>query len=114
MNLNAKKILKIGSISIFFLVIIVFAFLRSYDLIFGVKIKDVNIKDGEKMVENIIQVTGNAKNATFLTLNGRAISVNQQGDFNETIALLSGYNIVNIRAVDKFGDVDEKNYKLMY
>ncbi len=114
MNLNAKKILKIGSISIFFLVIIVFAFLRSYDLIFGVKIKDVNIKDGEKMVENIIQVTGNAKNATFLTLNGRAISVNQQGDFNETIALLSGYNIVNIRAVDKFGDIDEKNYKLMY
>ena len=114
MNLNVKKILKIGSISIFFLVIIVFAFLRSYDLIFGVKIKDVNIKDGEKMVENIIQVTGNAKNATFLTLNGRAISVNQQGDFNETIALLSGYNIVNIRAVDKFGDIDEKNYKLMY
>ena len=38
----------------------------------------------------------------------------EKGNFNETIALLLGYNIINIKAVDKFGHKDEKNYKLIY
>ncbi len=61
-----------------------------------------------------MKVTGNAKNATSLTLNGREISIDREGNFGETIALLSGYNIINIKARDKFGYIDEKNYKLIY
>ncbi|MDE2399407.1 MAG: hypothetical protein KGL67_00100 [Patescibacteria group bacterium] len=119
MNLSAKKILKIGSISVFFLLIFIFAFLRSSDLIFGVKIRNVDInglpaQSGAKFTDNILKITGNAKNATHLILNGREISINQVGDFSETVALLSGYNIISIQAKDKFGDIDEKNYKLMF
>lgn len=114
MTINAKKILKIGSISLFFLFIIIFGFFRSKDLIFGVKIIDVNIVDGAKVTESVLKVTGNAKNAVNLSLNGREISIDRGGNFNETIVLLSGYNIVNITAKDKFGYVDEKNYKLIY
>ncbi len=113
MNISAKKIVKIGSISIFFILIIVYAFFVSKDLIFGVKIKHVNIEDGATYSESVIKVTGNAKNATKLTLNGREIYINQAGDFDETIALLSGYNIISIRAQDKFGLVDEKNFRLI-
>jgi len=70
--------------------------------------------DGAVLTENIIKITGNAKNAINLTLNGREISVDQAGNFNETIALLPGYNIISIIAKDKFGYVDEKNYKLIH
>ena len=111
---DVKKVLQISSLVIFFLLIFVYAFFRSHDLIVGVKIKNVNIVDGEKVASNVLRVTGNAKNATNITLNGREISVDQAGNFDETIALFSGYNVVSIRAKDKFGDVDEKNYKLMY
>ena len=114
MNISAKKILKIASLSIFFILIIGYAFFVSKDLIFGVKIKNVNITDGMVVDESAQKVTGNAKNAVKLTLNGREIHINQAGDFNEIIALLSGYNIISIRAQDKFGLVDEKNYKLIY
>jgi len=114
MNQNIKKILKIAGLSVFFLLIIVYAFFRSKDLIFGVKIRNVNLTDGATVTENIVKVTGNARNAINLTLDGREISVDQQGNFNETIALLAGYNIINIKAQDKFGDIDEKNYKLIY
>ena len=124
MKNNAKKILKIVSLSAFLLFIIIYAFFRTKDLIFGVKIKDVNIIDGtpartaiqsgEKVTDNIIKITGNAKNAVNLTLNDRVISVDQKGNFDETIALLSGYNIISIKAQDEFGNNDEKNYKLMY
>jgi len=111
---DEKKVLKVVLFLVFFLFIIFYGFYRSKDLIFGVKIKNVNLTDGAKVAENVIKVTGNARNAINLTLDGREISVDQQGNFNETIALLSGYNIINIKAQDKFGYVDEKNYKLMY
>ena len=114
MSGNLKKILQWTVFSLFFLFIVIYAFGRSHDLIFGVKIKNVNIADGVKMTNAVLEVNGNAKNATNLTLNGREISIDETGNFKETIALLSGYNIVNIKAIDKFGYIDEKNYKLIY
>ena len=119
MTSNIKKIVKIVGFSIFFLLIVVYAFFRSKDLIFGVKIRNVEInglpaQTGATIPSNIVEITGVAKNAIDLTLDGREISIDQAGDFKETIALLPGYNIINIKAQDKFGKVDEKNYQLVY
>ena len=119
MNTSAKKILQIASLAVFFLLIGSYAFFSSRDLIFGVQIKNVNLdglpaQSGTKVTNSVVEITGNAKNAINLTLNGREISIDETGNFNETIALLSGYNIINMKAKDKFGYSDEKNYKLMY
>jgi len=113
MQNHAKKILKIVLISVLFLFIAVFVFFNSRDLIFGVKIKNVNITDNMKVSDNILKITGMAKNSVKLTLDGREISVDEKGNFNETVALLSGYNQVNIKAQDKFGNIDEKNYQII-
>ena len=119
MNTNAKKIVKITGFSIFFLLILIYAFFNSKDLIFGVKIRNVNLnglpaQSGSTVTNNVMEIKGVAKNAIFLSLDGREISVDQKGNFDETIALLPGYNIISIKAKDKFGDVDEKNYQLIY
>jgi hypothetical protein len=108
-----KKTIQIALVSVFFILILVYAFFVSKDLIFGVKIRNVNLTDGATVTNNVINLTGTAKNAIKLVLDGREISVDQQGNFSETIALLPGYNIIDIRAQDKFGYVDEKNYKLI-
>jgi hypothetical protein len=113
MNKDVKKILKIALVSIFFNFIIFFIFFNSRNLIFGVKIKNVNITDNMKVLNNIQKITGRAMNAVKISLNGREISVDQKGNFDETISLLSGYNMVTIKAQDKFGNVDEKNYQLI-
>ena len=76
-NQDVKKILKITGFSVFFVFIIVYVFFRSYDLIFGVKIKNVNIVDGAKVANAILEVRGSAENATNLTLNDREISIYQ-------------------------------------
>ena len=114
MNTTGKRILEIGGLTVFFLFIIIYALGRSHDLILGVKIKNVNIVDGTKVANNIFEVKGNAKNAIHVILNGREISIDEQGNFRETIALLAGYNIITIQAEDKFGSHDEKNYTLIY
>ena len=113
MDQDAKKILKWVLLTLFFLFIIFYAFWRSKDLVFGVKIKNVNIVDGARVENSVVNMTGNAQNAVNLTLNGREISIDQAGNFNETIALLSGYNVINLKAQDKFGNKDEKNYQLI-
>ena len=114
MSSDFKKILKFVALAIFFTFIVIYAFFRSKDLIFGVKIRDVNLINGSNTTESVIQVTGNAKNAIHLMLDGREISIDQDGNFEETIALSLGYNIVSIVGTDKFGNVDEKLYQLTY
>ena len=113
MQSQAKKILKISLIALFFVFIITFIFFNSKDLIFGVKIKNVNLANNMKVSENILNIAGRAMSATKLTLNDREISIDQKGNFNETIALFSGYNVVSIKAQDKFGNNDEKNFRLI-
>ena len=113
MNQDIKKIIKIAGFSVFFILIIIYAIFISKDLIFGIKITEVNLSDGAVLTDNIVKLTGNARNAIKLTLNGREISIDQEGNFNETIALLPGYNIVTIKAQDKFGYMDEKNFRLI-
>jgi energy-coupling factor transporter transmembrane protein EcfT len=101
------------------LIIIIYGFFGAKNIIFGVKIKDVNINrqpiiNGSVFKESALIISGNAKNAVNLSLNGREISINQDGDFNETIALLLGYNVLVLQAQDKFGYTDEKDYQLIY
>ncbi len=114
MSSDVKKILKFAILAVFFIFIIVYAFFRSKDLIFGIKIKDVNLIDGTSTTESVTHVSGNARNAIHLFLNGREISIDQKGNFEETIALSPGYNVVSIVGTDKFGNSDEKIYQLTY
>jgi hypothetical protein len=119
MNTNAKKIATIAGLFSFFILLAGYAFFVSRDLIFGVQIRNVKINGmpavtRAAVAENVLTVAGNAQNAIHLLLDDREISVDQKGNFTETIALLPGYNILTIRAQDKFGYVDEKNYQLIY
>lgn len=113
MTTDFKKIVKMALIAVLLLFMVIYGFARSKDLIFGVKIRNVNITDGMKAENDVLEITGNAKNAKALALNGREISIDQNGNFKETIALHLGYNIVDIKAKDDFGGKDEKIYKIM-
>lgn len=113
MTQDTKKIFKWGGLGIFFLLMVAYTVFVSRGLIFGIELKNVNLSDGAEYTEGVQKIVGNAKNAINLTLNGREISINQAGDFEEMVALLPGYNILNIRAEDKFGYVDEKNYQVI-
>jgi Glucodextranase, domain B len=110
---DTKKIIKIVLMSALFVFIVLYGLFNARNLIFGVKIKEVNMVYGTEGEKNVVKITGNAKNAKILSLNGREISIDQAGNFNETIALLPGYNIISLKAEDKFGLKDEEDYQLI-
>ncbi len=106
------KLTRISFIS-FFILILFYSFFQSRELIFGVKIKNLNIENNQTFTENPITISGQAKNANFISLNDREITIDKEGNFKEDIALLSGYNLLKIEAKDKFGNQDIINYQLL-
>ena len=62
----------------------------------------------------MVQIKGSAKNAVYVTLDGREIYLHEDGTFSEEVALLPGLGVMTIHAKDKFGHVSEKKFEVVY
>lgn len=110
-NKNMKWWLKIMSCTTLFAIIFVFAFMKMSFIIKGVQIVAEMNKNGDS---SLVEIKGNAKNATHITLNGREIFINKDGAFSESVALLPGFSIIGLTAKDKFGKTQEKKFEVVY
>lgn len=109
-NKNIKWWISIGSFVFLFTFIFVFAYAKMNFIVKGVKVlAEINRSSNEKIVE----VRGNAKNAVFLSLNGREIFIEKDGNFKEDISTLPGYGVITLVAKDKFGNVSEKKFEVI-
>ncbi|MCC6323950.1 hypothetical protein IT400_04135 [Candidatus Nomurabacteria bacterium] len=100
-NTNISFWIKTSVPIVLFVVIITLVFINMRGIIRGVQIS-ANIDDPQSTTI-ISEISGNAKNATYLSLNGREINLDKNGTFNEKIALPDGYSVVTIEAKDAFG-----------
>ena len=85
------------------LIIVGYAFDRSKNLLEGPVIELITPVAGQTVTDSVIPVAGTARNIAKLTLNGRAISVNEKGEFLEPLIVSPGYTVMTITAEDKFG-----------
>ncbi|MBI1999533.1 MAG: hypothetical protein HYS74_02720 [Parcubacteria group bacterium] len=95
--------IKMGIAAIAAIIVFGYAYNRSYALIAGPQIEISFPPDGATLNESLVTITGRATNITALTLNGREISVAQNGRVSETVLLSYGYNVITFRARDRFG-----------
>lgn len=109
--MSIEKIKKwiVFSFLIFF---IIYGLFESYNLILGPKINILEPKNGANFLEPIITIKGNAKNISFISINDRQIYVDKSGYFEDKILLLPGYNIISVKAKDRFGKNIEKRLQL--
>ena len=108
---NIKWWLGFSSCVVLFAVIGVFAYMKMSFLFKGVQIiATVEKSEGSTLAK----VTGKAKNAIYITLNGREIFIDKDGSFSEPIALISGFSVITIDAQDKFGKSKEKKFQIVY
>lgn len=59
--------------------------------------------NGAVLSESLIEVVGTTKNISSINLNNRQIFIDESGAFREKLILSPGYNIITLRAKDKFG-----------
>lgn len=109
-NKNMKWWVGIMSCVVLFSIIMVFSYEKMSFVWEGVKIKATI---AQKSDSSIATVTGNASKAIYLTLNGREIFIDKDGNFSEAIAVLPGFSIVTLNARDKFGKTAEKKFEVV-
>ena len=94
MNHNLKKILKIALPVFLFTVILSYTYYKTKDLLKGVVLEINGFKDGQTFAEPLLALSGLARNATRMTINGREIFIDKNANFEEKLLLLPGYNIL--------------------
>ncbi len=111
---NTKKILKLGTIILGFIIIIGYAIFESYDFIKGPKISVFEPLNGSSISTSSVIVTGKADRIKDLYINNRPILIDREGNFSETILLAPGYNISLLSAQDRFERTIEYKLELVY
>lgn len=109
-NKNMKWWVGVATFIVFFGIILFFSYEKMCFIWKGVKL--------EATMENspnssIVTIHGNAKRATRLTINGRDIFIDKEGNFYEYVSPLPGFYVIEIKAVDRFGKVKEKEFKIV-
>ena len=112
--MNFRKKLTIwGTISILILVLI-YALFNARQLISGPEIVIESPENGTAFTTPFIEIVGEAKNTSFISMNGRTIYVNENNEFREQLLLPSGTSIIKIDAQDRFGRSTEETLWYTY
>ncbi len=87
------------------LVIAIFSLVinNTRDLIFGSPLVIKAVKDGATLSEGFLPISGVARHARSVLINGRDTLLDRDGNFADGVILSPGYNIVEIATKDKFG-----------
>ncbi|MEZ4102956.1 MAG: hypothetical protein R3B55_00020 [Candidatus Paceibacterota bacterium] len=79
----------------------------------GINLSINGVENGKIYEDGVLAINGNAKRAKHVLINGREISLDQEGEFKYFLVLLPGYNIVTISAEDKFGKETKKTFDIV-
>ena len=107
----------IAGISVVVLIAIglgVYAYFQSREYLRGPVLTITEPINGSLSTTSLVVAKGSARNASFLTLNGRPIFTDEQGYFHESLLLEEGYSIMTFEAKDRFGHSVEKRLELVY
>jgi hypothetical protein len=98
-----KVLLTIGVLSILGVI-----FYNTKDLILGAPLSITTAVDGASISSAYLPISGTAKHASTLQINGRTVAMDKSGAFSDGALLSPGYNIVEISQVDRFGKEKRK------
>ncbi|MBU4480470.1 hypothetical protein KKG48_03465 [Patescibacteria group bacterium] len=111
---NTRKILKRIGIIIVAVIIIGYAYFQTINLLSGPIIQIDSPISGATINQSLVKIQGNIKNATYITMNGRKIFVDENGELEEKFLLSEGYNVIEIEVVDKFEKTKKEVLELIY
>jgi hypothetical protein len=109
---DLKKTFNVFLILGLFLFIGIYTALNTKFLVRGVALEIYGIEDGKVYEVGYLDIEGNARRSVQLLINGRDVSVSQDGDFHDVLVLLPGYNIITVTAEDRFGKITKKTFEV--
>ncbi len=80
------------------------------DLVIGTPLEVVTAQDGATLDSTFLPLSGIARHARELLINGRTVAIDRAGNFTDAIILSPGYNIVEVALKDRFGNTETRTY----
>jgi len=111
---DAKTWLRITMFTVLLLVILGYSAFEARKILEGPNLKITSPLTREIKNDPYVHIAGIAKNIKEIKLNGNSIFVDESGNFNEKFMLISGYNIIEIQAKDKFNKETKEILELVY
>jgi len=111
---KTRKNIRIAMIVLLLLLVVGYTSYETERLITGPSIAVSSPANGETVSTSTIEVTGVAKNINAISLDDRNIFIDEKGNFKEELLLSEGYNVITLKANDKFGSETEKTLEVIY
>ncbi|MBI5138633.1 MAG: hypothetical protein HZA95_02440 [Candidatus Vogelbacteria bacterium] len=100
--------------------VFIFVAIASYGIyqfrgvVWGPQITINSPKNGSLLANGELKIEGESKDISSLFLNGRRIFTDVNGQFVENVLLLDGYNLIEVKAVDKMDRTAVKHLQIVY
>ena len=114
MHMTLKTVLTWGGGVLIVGIIVFYAYFQSRAVIAGPQIDITEPQNGMTSTQALLLVHGKAVHAKELTLDGRPIFIDLEGNFAEQLLLAPGYNIIELTARDAQGRYIEKKLEIAY
>ena len=111
---ETKFYLKAIIIILFLIALFGYGVFEVWNYATGPKLTILSPKNGIAVSESLITITGQGKNISEITLNDRPITVDETGHFSEKILLSYGYNVLELKAKDRFGKETVQELQIVY
>lgn len=95
------------------ILVIGFIYRNSKDALFGTKITVSIARDGSTVHERTLPIVGVAPKVKSVLINKHPVPVDTAGNFQDTVLLSPGYNIIEVSTVDSFNKTTTKEYHLV-
>lgn len=111
---ETKFYLKAIVITVFLIALFGYGIFEIWNYATGPKIVLTTPQNGAAVSESLISIEGQGKNIKEITLNDRPIVTDEAGNFKEKILLSYGYNVLELKAHDRFGKTTEQELQIVY
>ncbi len=108
------RLLKITAFSLGIIIVLGYGLFATHDFIIGPTITLQEPQNGATFTQSDIRIKGVVERIQDITLNGRSITIDDKGNFNEAVLLAPGYNVFELTAHDKFGRNRTVRLELVY
>ncbi len=102
-----------GIVGVVIVAIVVFVLGNAKDVFFGSPLSVTTVKDGATLVDGFLPIHGVARHAKNISVNGRSLFIDREGNFADGVILSPGYNVVEVALLDQFGKQKVKTYHLV-
>jgi len=97
-----KKLVGIIALGISIL-LVAYVLFQAKNLILGPRLTISEPRDGMHLTNELVTITGVAKNVSAISLNDNPIFVDKEGVFREKLIAAPGYSIIKMSVEDRFG-----------